>query len=309
LKNNNNKPKVNTNPDSESNKPSTFKDINPNPNNNTQQQQQEQSQKNDEDIIVFEPKEKELLEKTAEELNIDLQNDSDLVASPSSMGEDFKPEDIDKVMNDKKTKHLIRDIGNNPNLFDTLTSTSDKKGNSINVGNLTIEDIKNIREEKSNRREELILQLANADSMKMHLIIGMKEGKNVWIEKEFFFNSYEQRQRFALSVLLARLDSLAKKFTLLNYKPMNELSDADRNFVMHGKMMIEVAGYRYQEHEFKLKFGMTPEDYARIPVDELDLAREVYEEHIKSVPSYKARLSSSSFKDGSGMSLGQATSW
>ena len=213
-------------------------------------------------------------------IGIDLENDSDLLTSPSSIPEDFKPEDIDKILEDKKTKKLIRDVGNNPNLFDTISPT-DKKGNSNNSGgNLTAADIKNIREEKETRKEELVLQLANADSMKMHLIIGMKDGKNIWLEKEFYFISYEQRQRFALSLLLARVDSIGKKYTLLNYKPMNELTESEKNFLMHGRMMGEVAGYRYQEFEFKLKFGMSAEDYARIPMDELDLAREVYDEHI-----------------------------
>ena len=239
------------------------------------------------DVIVFEDKEKDLLKETADRIGIDLENDSDLLSSPSSMPEDFKPEDIDKIMEDKNNKTLIRDLGNNPNLFDTV-SQNDKKGNPTQ-GNLTAADIQNIRDEKETRRNELILQLANADSMKMHLVIGMKDGKNVWLEKEFYFISYEQRQRFALSLLLARVDSIGKKYTLLNYKPMNTLTESEQNFLMHGRMMGEVAGYRYQEFEFKLKFNMSPEDYARIPMDELDLAREVYDEHIRFDPFLQSK--------------------
>lgn len=262
----------------------------------------EQQHDND-DVIVFQDKEKEILQETAKDLDINLENDSDLLITPE-IPEDLSPKDLDKLINDKKNKTLIRDIGNNPNIFDTV---SDKKGNN-SFGNLTAEDIKNLKEEKTNRKDELVMQLANSDTIKLHLDAGMKDGKKVWVEREFWYNSFDQKQRFALNVLAARLKSLGIRHTLLVNKPFTELSDADRSFLLNSNLMIEVAAYRYQEFEAKLKFGMASDEYARVLAEELDLAREVYDEHIKSIPSYRARQLSSSFKGGRGATLSQMTS-
>ena len=261
---------------------------------------QKNSNNNDDDIIVFESKEKELLDETAKDLNIDLANDSDLHNIPPDI-EDLKPEDLDKLINDKDTKTLIREIGNNPTIMDTIRNSDD-------LGNLSLEDIKQIGEEKAATRYELIMNLANADTLKLHLNMGIRDNKEIWIEKEFWFKSFDQKQRFYLSTLESRLQSLRIKHTLLINKPFQELTEADRNYMVIAPMMINIASYRYQEYEYKLKFGMTTDDYNRVSSAELDLAREIYEEHIKSIPSYNRRRFSNSSKGGSGTTLSQMTS-
>lgn len=252
---------------------------------------------NDNDVIVFEQKETELLEETAKDLNIDIQNDSDLLENLNQMtenAEDLTPDQLDKVLEDKSVKTLIRDIGNTPTIMDTLPPNT-------KVAELTLEEINQRKQDKVDRRNNLILMLADNDTIKLHLGAGMKEGKKIWIEKEFYFNSYDKKDEFRLSILSARLRGMATKHTLLVNKDMSELSPGEQNFLMNSQLMIEVAAYRLQEQETHLKFGMTPYEYARVETKELDIARAAFEEHTKNVPSYRPgqRFSGSKAKTGS----------
>ena len=97
------------------------------------------------------------------------------------------------------------------------------------------------------------------------------------------------------------------KHTLLINKNMDELTPGEQNFLMNSQLMIEVAGYRFQEYEVKLKFGMTPQEYARVETKELNIARAAFEEHVKNVPSYIQRQPVSGSKAKTGSLLDRAT--
>ena len=233
---------------------------------------------NKDELSVFEQKEEKLLTETANELGIDLQNDTDLLNTPVEP-EDLQPEELEQVIKDPKIKTLIRDIGKNPNIMDTLPKTTI-------IGEISQEEADKIRLKRIDKKNNLILQLAANDTIKLHLNIGMKDGKQIWMEKEFWMNSYDKKQEFSLNILAARSRNMQVRYTLLINKTMNELKDTERDFLMNAHLMIEVASYRFQEYEAFLKFGMHYEDYARIQTEELDLARAIFEEHIKNVPSY-----------------------
>jgi hypothetical protein len=195
---------------------------------------------------------------------------------------------------------LIRDIGNNPTIMDTIPSNS-------KVVELTLEEIKQRKQNKIDRRENLVLMLADNDTIKLHLDAGMKDGKKVWIEKEFYFNSFDKKAEFSLNILAARLRGMATKHTLLMNKNMDELSPGEQNFLMNSQLMIEVASYRLQEYEVKLKFGMTPQEYSRVDSKELDIARAAFAENAQNVPSYRQRQPSSGSKGRSGSVLDKMT--
>jgi len=270
-----------------------------NNNNNNKKNIKKDNKDKDNDLIVFEEKEKELLEQTAQDLQIDLQNDSDLLQNLEQF-EDLSNEQLDQVIEDKNVKTLIRDLGNNPTIMDTIPSNS-------KVAELTLEEIKQRKQDKIDRRENLILMLADSDTIKLHLDAGMKDGKKVWIEKEFYFNSFDKKAEFSLNILAARLRGMATKHTLLMNKNMDELSPGEQNFLMNSQLMIEVAAYRLQEYEVKLKFGMTPQEYARVETKELDIARAAFMEHTQNVPSYRPRPQSSGSKARTGSVLDKMT--
>lgn len=252
------------------------------------------------DLLTLEPREQEILDETTKELGIDLDNNTDLNIIPPE-SQDLSEEELDKLVEDKNIKTLIRDVGDNPTIVDTLKNPED-------LGRLSIQDIKNIGEEKAARRYELIMNLANADTLKLHLNMGIRNGKEIWIEKEFWFKSFDQKERFRLSTLEARYNSLRIKQGVLLNKTYNQLSEQDDNFMITAPFVLNIAYYRLQEYEFRLKFGMTYEEYTRASSSEIDLAREIYEEHVKSIPSYNRQQFNSSLRDGRGTTLNRLSS-
>jgi hypothetical protein len=100
---------------------------------------------------------------------------------------------------------------------------------------------------------------------------------------------------------------MATKHTLLMNKDMSEMTRDEQNFLMNSQLMIEVAAYRLQEYEVKLKFGMTPQEYARAETKEINVARAAFEEHVKNIPSYRLRQQVSGSKRKTGSLLDKAT--
>jgi hypothetical protein len=252
------------------------------------------------DLLTLEPREKEILNETAQELNIDLEHNTDLNIIPPE-SQDLSEDELSKLVEDKDTKTLERDIGDNPTIMDTLRNPED-------LGKLSIQDIKNIGEEKAARRYELIMNLANADTLKLHLNMGIRNNKEIWVEKEFWFKSFDQKERFRLSTLEARYNSLRIKQGVLLNKTYNQLTEEDNQFMISAPFAINVSYYRLQEYEYRLKFGMAYDEYTRVSSSELDLAREIYDEHIKSIPSYSRRRFNYSSRDGRGTTLGHLSS-
>jgi hypothetical protein len=276
-------------------------------NQNKKKQQQQPSSSKEEsssiinrDLLTLEPREKEILDETAQELGIDLENNTDLNIIPAE-SQDLSQDELNKLIEDKDIKTLERDIGDNPTIMDTLKHPED-------LGKLSIQDIKNIGEEKAARRYELIMNLANADTLKLHLNMGIRENKEIWVEKEFWFKSFDQKERFRLSTLEARYNSLRIKQGVLLNKTYSQLTEEDDRFMISAPFAINVSYYRLQEYEYRLKFGMTYDEYTRVSSAELDLAREIYDEHIKSIPSYRARRFNYSSRDGRGTTLGHLSS-
>jgi hypothetical protein len=233
---------------------------------------------NKDNELALEPREEKILTETANELGLDLENSSDLL-QPPSMPEDLTPEALEELVNDPKTKTLVREVNKNPNIMDTLPKTTI-------IGEISEQEAAKIREKRIQRRSNLILQLAANDTVKLHINVGMKDGKIVWVEKEYWMNSFDKKQELSLNILNARLKHIQAKYSILINKPASELSEADQNFVMNAQLMVEIAAYRVQEYEVFIKFGMHYEDYARVQTEELNLAREIFNEHIRNVPSY-----------------------
>jgi hypothetical protein len=103
--------------------------------------------------------------------------------------EELTAEQLDQVLADKNVKILIRDIGNNPTIMDTFPFNT-------NVAELTLE-INQRKPDKVDRYNNLVLMLADNDTIKLHLDAGMKDGKKIWIEKNFILIHLIKRRSLA----------------------------------------------------------------------------------------------------------------
>lgn len=231
------------------------------------------------DVIVFEDKEVELLKKNTE--GLDLENESDLLEIPEDIPE-LTPKDLDKIIESKDVKTLLREPNDNPSIADTFSETDI-------IPELTESEIEALKKEIVDRHNNLVMQLATNDSIKLHINAGMKNGKMVWIEKNFYFNSIDKGQELKLNLLNARLRSIASKHTILGTKPIGELTEQEQEFLSNSQMMIEIAAYRLSEYEARLKFGMTADEFAKVDANEYNIATSVYLERTKANPSYRRR--------------------
>lgn len=224
--------------------------------------------------------EQKVLNKISEDLQIDIENETDLEEIPNNP--ELSGQELEKIIEDKSIKTIIRDSNDAPTISDTLSD------NTV-IGQLTKEDLTKIQEESNNERNKLIVTLAAFPTIKLHLNAGMREGKTVWIEKEFPFNAIDKWQELKINTLRARMQTISLKHALLQNKKIVDLTEDESNFLMKSSYMIEISGYRLSEYEAKLRLGMSPEDFARVNVDEYTLALQVLLWRTNNRPSFKRR--------------------
>ncbi len=218
-------------------------------------------------IIKFTDEEFDLYNKTNQELNMDQDNYEDLKTIPSTPKGPSEKE-LDKIIKDTQTKTTIIDQGKTPSLMNTL-------GPNDRLGKVTEEDVKNIREKNEADRKNLIILLSDKDAITLDIKIGVKDGKSVFIQKKFYFNSIDKKEEFDLGMRKARLSQIPQRYQRLSAKDFSKLRDEEQEFLEIAHMLLEVASYQFSEFEAKLRLGMSAEDFARVDVIQYGLALQV----------------------------------
>lgn len=242
---------------------------------------EKKKEKKKDDTITFTSEEMDAFDQVEKELNIDEVNQSDL-EDPNAFPElpNLSTEDLQEIIKDPKNRALLKDETSNPTIYDTLKSTDEIKG-------MKPEEIAKLRKELATEKQNLMVFLGSQPTIKLHLRTGMMDGKNVWIEKEFPFNSLDKRQEFHLNILRARLNTLSIKYNIVGAKAPLTLTEEEVNFLTKSSIMIEVAGWRQAEKEALLKLGMAGEDFARVDTDQYKIALLSWAWRSQNVPYYK----------------------
>ena len=218
-------------------------------------------------VIKFTDEEFELYNRTNQELDIDQENYTDLKnLPPTPKGPSDK--ELDRIIKDTQTKTTLVDPGKTPSLMNTL-------GPNDRLGKVTDEDVKNIKERNEADRKNLIILLADKEAITLDIKIGVKEGKSVYVQKKFYFNSIDKQEEFALGMKKARLSQIPQRYTRLASKELATLNDEEQEFLELAHMLLEVASYQFSEYEAKLRLGMSAEDFARVDVIQYGLALQV----------------------------------
>jgi hypothetical protein len=243
------------------------------------------------EILTFNDEEKKLLEESTSEIGVDLENHSDIQDIPSIP--DLSESELDKIVNDKSIKTIMTDVGRTPTIKDTLKDTDD-------IGKLTKEEIDQIKKGYAEEKEQLMMLLACEDSIKLHVYGGMKNGKSIWIEKEFIFNSIDKRQELQLNLLKARSGTLNVKYNVLSTRSAASLTEEEFEFLSKAQFMTEIAAYRLNEYEARLIFGMGAEDFSRVDITEYNIALQTYIYRMQNIPLYKRGRSLAGWREKSG---------
>lgn len=218
-------------------------------------------------VIKFTDEEFELYNQTNKELNIDQENYTDLKnLPPTPKGPSDK--ELDKIIKDSQTKTTLVEPGKTPSLMNTL-------GPNDRLGKVTDDDVKKIKERNEADRKNLIILLADKDGITLDVKIGMKEGRSVFVQKKFYFNSIDKKEEFDLGMKKARLSQIPQRYTRLASKDLATLNDEEQEFLELAHMLLEVASYQFSEFEAKLRLGMSSEDFARVDVIQYGLALQV----------------------------------
>jgi hypothetical protein len=218
-------------------------------------------------IIKFTDEEFDLYNRTNQELGIDQEHYEDLKTIPSTPKGPSEKE-LDKIIKDVNTKTTLVDPGNTPSLMNTL-------GPGDRLGKVTDEDVKAIKDRNEADRKNLIILLADKEAITLDIKIGVKEGKSVYIQKKFYFNSIDKKEEFDLGMKKARLSQIPQRYTRLAAKDQAKRSEEEEEFLELAHMLLEVASYQFSEYEAQLRLGMPPEDFARVDVIQYGLALQV----------------------------------
>lgn len=217
-------------------------------------------------------------EVTESELKWDNADFDDLKVFPED--KDLPDNELMKIMEDKNIKTLVRDEQDTPQITDTIKQNEE-------IGRLTNEEVVKIKKDYIDEKNNLIVWLAAKSTITLHVYAGNRDGKAIWVEKDFRFNSLNKRQEMQLNMLNSRVRTISVRSTLLQNKPMSTLADEEKEFMQLAPGMIEVAAYRLSEMEAKLRLGMTPDDFAKVQADEYSLALQVLAWRTQNVPYYK----------------------
>lgn len=247
--------------------------------NSKQQQQNKNKKKQESDILDFNEGETDLFKDVTEkDLGWDNEDFTDLqteIQIPET-----SDKDLEGILANKSIKTLVRDEQDNPTIGDTLK-------NNEEVGRLTNEEVIKLKKDYVDEKNNLIVWLAAKSTISLHIWAGNRDGKAIWVEKEFRFNSINKKQEMDLNMLNSRVRTISMRSTLLQNKPMNTLSDGEKRFMVLAPMMIDIAAYRLSEREAKLRLGMTTDDFAKVQVDEYTLALQVLVWRTQNIPFSK----------------------
>lgn len=218
-------------------------------------------------IIKFTDEEFDLYNRTNKELNIDQENYEDLKTIPQTPKGPTDKE-LDRIIKDVNTKTTLVDPGKTPSLMNTL-------GPNDRLGKVTDEDVKIIKERNEADRKNLIVLLAAKEAITLDIKIGVKEGKSVYVQKRFYFNSIDKQEEFQLGMKKARLSQIPQRYTRLAAKDQPTLNYEEQEFLELAHMLLEVASYQFSMFEAQLRLGMEPQDFARVDVIQYGLALQV----------------------------------
>ena len=217
--------------------------------------------------ISFRDDEKKLFNDVSKELGMDNENFSDLKNPPPDIPDTSEEEIID-LLNNKNIKTTVIENGKAPPLQNILDDTDQ-------VGMVTDDEIRKIKEDNDRERKNMTMLLGTKDSMNLDIKIGMKDGKSVFMQKKYYFNSISKREEMQLGMKRARLNQINTEYQVLARKPYDELDDSEVDIVALAPAMIEIGSYQLSEFEAKLRLGMSAEDFARVEVVQYTFALQV----------------------------------
>jgi len=220
-------------------------------------------------VFEFSQEEFNMLNEQYQEMNIDNENFSDVKNIPQSPP-DATDKELDEIINDPKYNTTVTDPGQMPPINNTLDSND-------RLETISDEEVRSIINESDRYQKNLIVLLASKDHINLDIKIGVKEGKSVYIKKPFYYNSLHKREDFQIKMRNARLSQISHKYTIIINRQDRTWNDQEAEFVSLAPAMMEIAAYQQAEMEAKLKFGMSPEDFARVDDTQFRLAQKVME--------------------------------
>jgi hypothetical protein len=218
-------------------------------------------------IFEFSQEEFNMLNDQYKELSMDNEEFSDLKDIPESPPAATDKE-LDEIINDPKYKTIITEPGENPPINNTL-------GPDDRLGKITDEEVTNITNKNLRHKKNLIVLLASKDHINLDIKIGVKEGKSMYIQKSFYYNSLNKKEEFQIKMRNARLSQISHKYTMIINRQDRSWNEQESEFVSFAPAMMEIAAYQQAEMEAKLKLGMSAEDFARVDVTQFQLAQQV----------------------------------
>lgn len=250
-----------------------------------EQKQQEQEsatppQQEKKPIFEFSPDEFDLLSQQNSELKIDDENNTDLLQTPDNKP-DLSEKELDKIAKDPKYNTTITEHGEVPSLLNTLGPTD-------SLGKITDVEVNDINTRNDKDRKNLIILLAAKDYINLDIHIGDKDGKAMYIQKQYYFKSISKKEELQLKLKQARLTQLSHRYTILVNKEGRGWTDEEAEFITMAQAMMEIASYQFMEHEAKLKLGMPHDDFARVETQQYGLALSVINRR-NQYPSFSNR--------------------
>jgi hypothetical protein len=218
-------------------------------------------------VIQFKDDERQLFEQVSNELNIDNKNHSDLKSPPEEVPDPSQEEIID-LLKDKNIKTTVVEQGDVPPIRNVLDDTDQ-------IGMVTDDEIRKIKDDNDRERKNMTMLLGTKDSMNLDIKVGMKDGKSVFMQKKYYFNSISKREEMQLGMKRARLNQINTEYQVLARKSYSDLTDEEAEFVGLAPAMIEIGSYQLSEFEAKLRLGMSAEDFARVDVIQYGFALQV----------------------------------
>ena len=217
--------------------------------------------------ISFRDDEMKLYHDVSKELGMDNENFSDLKNPPVDIP-DASEEEIIDLLNNKNVKTTVMEDGKAPPLTNIMDKTDE-------MGMVTDDEIRKIKDDNDRERKNLTMLLGTKDSINLDIKIGMKDGKSVFVQKKYYFNSISKREEMQLGMKRARLNQINTEYQVLARKSYDELDNNEVDIVAMAPMMIEIGSYQLSEFEAKLRLGMSAEDFARVEVVQYTFALQV----------------------------------
>jgi len=248
--------------------------LSSNTNKKDNKQKQQPSQKknnndisNEEEIIIIDDTLKEATDKALKDFNMDVDTNKDLV-NVELPDIEMSEKQLDDIVKDTTVKKIYKEPHESPTIEETL-------GTNEQYISLTKDEINDFRDQMNQDRQSMLMLLAAKPYIKLHLKTGMVDGKTMWIEKKFYFNSITKREDLGLRLKLNRSEDIKLTYQQTLSKPSSELTQKDYKFLKECQYILDVANFEMQAYEAKLRMGMSYEDFSRCNMDEYTFALQV----------------------------------